>query len=97
MRQTITKRKLPKQLACTRLRLRLAAPRDAQRHRRILQRGEFSQQMVELEYEADVPVAKCGQGVLGQRGKVGFSDSDGAGVEPIEPAEQMQQRALANA
>ena len=72
-------------------------PRDPQRHPGVLERRELRQQMMELEHEADVPVAERRQLVGRHAREVGVADRARAGVERVEPAEHVQQRALADA
>ena len=52
---------------------------------------------MELEDEADARVAEADQGVVRQRAEVAPVDDHRAAVGPIEPAEQVQQGALADA
>ncbi len=74
--------------------VRRLAP-DPQRHRDVVERAEFRQQMVELVDEAEAPVAHVAARDLGQRREVGAVDRDAARRRRVEPAEQVQQRALA--
>ena len=52
----------------------------------ILGGAEFGQQVVELEYEADVPVAEPRQGPIFQRQDVGTGDAQLATGRPVERA-----------
>jgi hypothetical protein len=53
--------------------------------------------MMKLKNESDVAIAKPRQFVIRHRRNLGIPDSNRAGVRPIESAEQMQQRRLADA
>ena len=68
--------------------------RDAQRHHRVLHRREFRQQVVELEHEPDMPVAKRDPRLVVHRRDAVFADRDVAAVDRIQAAEHVQQRAL---
>ena len=68
---------------------------DQQRHGRVLDRVEFRQQVVELVHEAQRPVAHLPALGLRQRRKVGAVDTDLARRRHVEPAQEVQQRALA--
>ena len=72
-------------------------PRDAHRHLGVLERAELGQQVVELEDEADVAVAKRHELRVGQIPQRAVGDPDAAGVDRVEPAQHVQQRALADA
>ena len=52
---------------------------------------------MELEDEADVLVAKRGELGIGQRGEVGIRHPHRAGVDRVEPAENVEERALPHA
>ena len=88
---------LRQHLACrlARLRARLAA--NAQRHGHVVQRAELRQQMVELVDEAEVTVAPAPLFGRIQRGEVAAHQFDLARGGRIQPAQQVQQRALARA
>ena len=58
---------------------------------------ELGQQVVELEDEADVAVAKRHELRVGQIPQRAAGDPDAAGVDRVEPAQHVQQRALADA
>src|SRR5262245_21331472 len=53
--------------------------------------------MVELKDEADVPVAELDERRIRQRQQRSLPHLDRSGIRPIEPAQQVQERALANA
>src|SRR5262249_36246375 len=53
--------------------------------------------MVELKDEADVAVAELHQRVVVERGEVGVGEMNRPRVGAVQPAQQMQQRALADA
>ena len=74
-----------------------SAARDAHRHLDVLERGELRQQMVKLEDEPDVSVPERHDLGIGQRGQHRAVDDDGPLLGAIEPAEDVQQRALAGA
>ena len=71
--------------------------RDHLRHQDVFEGGEFGQQVVELEDEAEGLVAQLV--ALAGRQVVDASavEADAALVGPVEGAEQVQQRALAGA
>ena len=72
----------------------LPRPRDQQRHHHILQRVELAEQVVKLEYEADLPVPHIGQ--LGRRALAvsGALQQDFARRGDIKRPEQVEQRAF---
>ncbi len=78
---------------------RLAAglARDAHRHLDVLRRIELRHQMMELKDEADVAVAKLHERGIVERPEIGVGNDDLSRVGAVEAAEQVQQRALANA
>src|SRR5687767_14193812 len=53
--------------------------------------------MMKLENEPDVLVAKGGQCVIWHRDDIGAPHGDRSGVRAVEPAQQMQERTLADA
>ena len=74
---------------------------DQERHRHVLDRGEFRQQMMELIDETQLPVAQLAASRLIERLDIAPADDDLAAGGGIQPAQQMQQRvavarALAN-
>ena len=52
---------------------------------------------MELEHEADVAIAEGDEIGVGHLGDAVIADVDGAGIRAIQAAQQMQQRALADA
>jgi hypothetical protein len=70
---------------------------DPERHRHIVLRAELGQQMVELVDETQVAVARLALLRRAQAGQILAIKQDPAGAGRVEPAEQMQQRALARA
>ena len=76
------------------VRLAPRLPRDAQRHRHVLDGAELRQQVVELEDEPDVPVPERDPLVVAGGGQLGPRDRDAAPVDGVEPAHTVQQRAL---
>ncbi len=82
-----------------RLRKRRLARRPAheQRHRHILDGGEFLQQVVKLVDEAECGVAQFAACRFGQSERVSTEQFDAARGRRIESPQQMQQRALARA
>ena len=68
---------------------------DAQRHRDVVEGTEFGQQVVELVDEAEMPIAPPPLLRRAHRGEVAPHQIDAAGARRFEPAEQVQQRALA--
>jgi 3-hydroxyisobutyrate dehydrogenase-like beta-hydroxyacid dehydrogenase len=74
-----------------------AVAADAQRHGHVVQRGELGQQVVELVDEAQVPVAPGALLGRAQRGEVAAHQLHAAGAGRVQPAQQVQQRALARA
>ena len=83
-----------------RLRPGLGAPPrlapDAERERGVLHRGQFGQQAVVLEDEAHAAVAEGGGGALGKRCGVLPGEVEGAGLRPVEEAEHLEERGLAD-
>ena len=78
-------------------RLRGLGAADLERHRHVVERAEFGQQVVELVDEAQVLVAQAALfGRIGMR-NVLAEQLDLSGGGRIEPAHQVQQRALAGA
>ena len=96
MRQAIAQSKALEYGAGTRPRLGGRDARNAQRHFRVLERGELRKQMVELEDEADVLVPEGRQRFVCHGADVRIADPDGPGIGAIEAAQQVQQRALAH-
>ncbi len=74
---------------------RLLPPPDQQRHHHVLERGELGQQVVELEDEADLPIAQVVLLLGGQRLILGTVQRDAAAGRFVEGAEEVQQGALA--
>ena len=98
VRQPLAETDPPQQLLGARPRLGRRHPRDPHRHLGVLERGELRQQVMELEDEADVAVAEArpprrpaAPSARRRRSTIA------AGVGAIEPAEHVQQRALADA
>jgi hypothetical protein len=79
------------------LRLGGALAADHQRHRDVLECAEFGQQVVELVDEAQGAVAHAPALRLGQRHERSALDRHLARARRVEPAEEVQQRALARA
>ena len=89
----------PSPTRCSRLSARGRASRqrharDAHRHLRVLDRVELGKQMVKLEHEADLAVPERHQLGIRQCRQRHPAERDVAGVDSIEAAEHMQQRAL---
>jgi len=78
-------------------RCRLVHAPDQQRHRDVLQRGEFRQQVVELIDEAERFVAQAAPFAFRHSGEIIAEQMHAAGSGRVEPAKQMQQCALARA
>ena len=98
MRQPLAEPDAAQQLLGARPRLGHRHPRDPHRHLGVLERGEFRQQVMKLEDEADA--GGSGTRRPRRRGSVGqtrAADRDPSLVDAIEPAEHVQQRALADA
>jgi hypothetical protein len=70
---------------------------DERRHRGILERGEFGQQVVELKDEAEPGAAEGRQLLLLEREDVGALQQEPAGGRAVERADNLQQGALARA
>jgi hypothetical protein len=70
--------------------------RDSHWHLRVLQGAELGQQMVELEDEADVPIPELHDFGIAQRTEVRAGHGHAALIGPIEAAEHVQKRALAD-
>jgi hypothetical protein len=68
---------------------------DQAGHHHVLQRGEFRQQVVELEHEADVLVTEGAQRAASQAHYVRAGNGQCTGVRPLQGAEDLQQRGLA--
>ena len=80
-----------------RMAFRRRPPGDTQRHLDVFERGELRQQVMELVDEAEVhvpPAALLGRAHLRE---VAAFQRDAPGGGPVEPAQQVQQRALARA
>ena len=71
--------------------------RDAQRHLGVLDRAELRQQVVELEHEPHVLVAERDHRLVREAAELDLVDADRARVGRVEPAQDVQQRALADA
>src|SRR5579884_329837 len=69
-------------------------PLDQSRHHDIFKRGEFREEMMELENIADGSIPKFGQLSIGTGEEVVSFKEDLAGSRPIERAEEMEERAL---
>ena len=70
---------------------------NQQRHRDVFQRGEFWQQMMKLIYKSKRGIAQCAERRLRQLADVLTLQRHAALRNVIQPAEQVQQRALARA
>ena len=72
---------------------------DERRQQRVLEHGELGKQVVELEHEADIAVSVevLARGAEGAQILARERDRPGVRVGAIEPAEEMQERALAAA
>ena len=64
-------------------------------HHHVLHGGEFGQQLVKLEYEADMPVAEGRELLLLISGDVDAIEEHTAAVGAVERADYLQQRGLA--
>jgi len=69
-------------------------PPDRERHRNILERAEFGQQVMELIDEAEGAIAHATTLRFRERGKRTPFDVDLARARRVEPAKKMQERAL---
>jgi len=63
---------------------------------RMLERGKFREQVVELKDEPDVLVSERRERLIRHASKVGIADADRPRIGAIEPPKQVQQRALAH-
>jgi hypothetical protein len=79
--------------ACARRRDR--APGDQAREHDVLERSEVGEQVMELEDEADLAVAKAGELGLGPREDVLTVEEELTARRLVERAEEMEERALA--
>ena len=70
---------------------------DVARNTHVLERGKLGQQVVELEYEADLRVAEFRDVLVRQRMHGHAVDLDLAGSGPAQRAEDLQQRRFAGA
>ena len=73
------------------------AARQARGEQDVLLARQLGHEVVGLEDEADVVAAHAGQLALGAPVQAAADDLDGAGLGPVERAEQVQQRRLARA
>jgi hypothetical protein len=74
---------------------RILGVADHQGHHNILKRAELSQQVVELKDKADPPIADDGQLSFVHSGEQLPPDAYFPACRPVQPAQQMEQRALA--
>jgi hypothetical protein len=74
-----------------------APPEPAHRHHHVLARGEFRQQEMELEHEADPRQPDRGARVVVERGGRRAVDQHVALARRVEQAEQVEQRGFARA
>ncbi len=58
-----------------------ADARNAQRHHRVFHRGEFRQQVMELEHEPDVAIPERHAGFIVHGGDLMLADRDAAAVD----------------
>ncbi len=96
MRQPLAEPDAPEQLLRPAARVGQRDAGDAHRHLGVLERAELGQQVVELKHEPDVPVPERDDGWTRQRRQVRVADHDRACVRAIQPAEHVQERALAD-
>jgi len=68
---------------------------EGQRQRHVLHQRELGEEVVTLEHEADPPAADRGQCVVGQAGEIDPFEEHAAGRRPRDPAEHVEQGALA--
>ena len=85
----------PQKLGRAQAGVRQGHSRDAHRHLGVLERVEFRQQVVELKDEADALVAEGHDLWIRQGSEIDPTDGDGATVDAIQPAEHVEQGALA--
>ena len=85
------------QLVGTLLNLRPGTAADEPRNADIFEGGEFGQQVVKLEDEADALVAETRQGLVAQRKDIRTVDFDPARVGTRQGTHNLQQRGLAGA
>ena len=97
VRQPLAEADAAQQLVGARACVRERHARDAHRHLRVLDRVELRQQMMELEDEADAVVPERDDLGVAQPRQVSAVDRDRPLIDAIEAAEQVQQRALADA
>src|SRR5437762_6524473 len=97
MSKTLAEAHTSQQLFSTRAGLRQRHPRDAHRHLGILECGELRQEVMKLEDESEPPVPERDPLRVRQFGQVDVANRDGAAVRMVEPAEHVQQGALADA
>src|SRR5687768_1537299 len=70
---------------------------DEQRQHHVLERAELAQQVVKLEYEAELPVPDLGEALLALLGEDLPVEPDFARCGLVERAQQVEQRALPRA
>jgi hypothetical protein len=85
------------EVACAAARLVARQPRNPHRHLDVLRRVELRQQVVKLEDEPDVAVAELDERRVRHRGQLGVGHANLTGIRAIEPAEEVEQRALSHA
>src|ERR1039458_2276247 len=75
----------------------VAIPRNQRRHQHIFEHGALRQQAVVLKDEADCPIAERRQLFLGERERIASIERDRTGSGLFQPAEDVEERALARA
>src|SRR5512144_1945588 len=69
---------------------------DKGRHHHVFKSGKLGKQMMELEHETHALVAETGKLVRVERKDVNVPEQDPAGRGPVQPPEDMKERALAH-
>ena len=87
----------PQHLAGCFLSFTAGPPTDQQRHGHVLDGGELAQQVVELVDETQLVIAQLPPGRFRKRIQALAGHGHPAGIGLIQPAQQVQQRALARA
>ena len=87
----------PQHLTSRLLSFTTGPPTDQQRHGHVLDGGELAQQVVELVDETQLVIAQLPPGRFRKRIQALAGHGHPAGIGLIQPAQQVQQRALARA
>src|SRR6185369_4460228 len=95
VQQPLREADLAERIGSALARRRALDPADAKRHGDVVERREFRQQVVELVDETEMAVAPLALLGRRERREVAAAEEDTPAGRRLEPAEQVQQRALA--